>query len=888
MKKLRLCLVLGIVACSGFLLAAGDDDDCDRLLALAAERGGTMVTRTVADTATSAPSDEVRQRRRQQRLKRQQRMAAAAQPAASRPADAQPKKDEPMGEAIPEGNGPVGTRLTGTQLYDTQPCVMARPQGGNWLTWVGYQPGGGDYLLVAVQRDGKLEHVQQLTKEAGDLFRPVMTSAGEKSMLLFTRTDAGQGPRIYFSELQGDSWGEPKVVPNQPPHTMNAEAVGLPDGSIVMVYQRFQDGVYGIGLRTFKEGKWSDERMVQAGARKHGEIANDSWDPVLAWDRGTQKLFIAWVSYFGGEYDLCWSTVADGQISTPQRVVRAGYDLHPSVLSDPEAGVWLAWDSITIPNHGGSGATFIKHPNHQDVTPRGQKQVFYVAAAKWTNGQLTAPGGQARVSGEKEDTHHGGMPKLAFDGSGHLYIAYRTLHEPVSGRTMYYWDITTRTLSGNEWTKPVRLAESDGPTEEPSLVADGSSNMLVFFQRDYRRTKTSNDGNQVPRLANAMLVAHFDHHEDYGDPKLRHGDVYVTRIPSGESSRPEAKGDFHQDPIADKPLKQFEPYHKDGYTVLFGDLHRHSNVSRCSRGFEPDPDDHYRYSRDICRYDFLGISDHAAHTSDYNWWRLEKLADLYYTPGDFTTLFGVEWNCPGDGHKNVMSPRRDLPLLAVTGQAPSAEALWAALDKWGGPAITIPHSSSLPGQSCDWSKHNDKYQRLVEIFQACRGSFEGEGAPRLFSQATLKKQHVQNALAMKYRLGIICSNDHGYGASYACVYAKENTREAIFDALYDRRTYGSTTYGVIVDFNVNGVMMGRDVKRGDGVVATGYVRGADKLDKVQILKDNEVIKEWQPDGTEFKVDWKDPSPGDGIHWYYLRVIQENDEMAWSSPSWVVD
>ena len=62
---------------------------------------------------------------------------------------------------------------------------------------------------------------------------------------------------------------------------------------------------------------------------------------------------------------------------------------------------------------------------------------------------------------------------------------------------------------------------------------------------------------------------------------------------------------------------------------------------------------------------FLGVSDHAAHTSDYNWWRLQKLADLYYAPGDFTTFFGVEWNGP-EGHKNVMSPSRQSgPVLAA-------------------------------------------------------------------------------------------------------------------------------------------------------------------------------------------------------------------------------
>lgn len=171
-----------------------------------------------------------------------------------------------------------------------------------------------------------------------------------------------------------------------------------------------------------------------------------------------------------------------------------------------------------------------------------------------------------------------------------------------------------------------------------------------------------------------------------------------------------------------------------------------------------------------------------------------------------------------------MSPVRGLPLMATTGVVPNALKLWEQLDKWGGPAITIPHTSSLPSQDCDWSKHNEKYQRLVEMFQACRGSFEGEGgAAAVPPRDAQGAARPGRALETKYRLGIICSTDHGYGSSYACVYAKENTREAVFDALYDRRTYGSTAYGIIVDFNVNGVMMGRDVKRGDGVTATGYV-----------------------------------------------------------------
>ncbi len=867
-----LCLALPLT-----LSLAADESDCEKVTAVAAADSPAAPAE-----AQSAPQNP--RARRQQRQAARQPLAAQSQPATPR-ARAGRGRGEPAGEAMPEGSGPAGTRLTDEQLYDTQPAVLPRADGGNWVAWVGYQPGGGDYLLVGIERSGKLEKGQQLTDQPGDLFRPVLVRSGETTLLLCTKTIPGQGPTILYSTLHGERWSRPQTIPHLAPHTFNPEATGLPDGSIAVACQTFQGHAYGIGLRFFKDGQWSEDKPVCSPA-KTGAGPIDCWDPILAHDAKSGKLLIAWVSYFAGEYDLCWSTYADGQVSSPGRIARAGYDLHPSALADPDGGVWLAWDSITIPNHGGSGGTYIKHPHQRDSSAMSQRQQFFVAAAHWQDGRLTAPGGQPRVSDPKENTRHGGSPRLGYDASGRLYIAYRTLHPPVSGRTLYFWDITTRTLDGATWTEPVRLAGSDGPTEEAVLAPAGRDAMLVFYQRDYRRTATGKDGNQVPRLANAKLVSFFDHHGDYGDPKTRHGDIHVTRVP-GVGGKPQAGEALQPNPPAERELQQFKPYTKGPYTVLFGDLHRHSNVSRCSRGAEPDPDDHYRYSRDVCRYDFLGVSDHAAHTSDYNWWRLNKLADLYYTPGDFTTFFGVEWNGP-EGHKNVMSPSRDLPLLATTGIAPSALRLWEELDKWGGPAITIPHTSSLPGQDCDWTKHNDKYQRLVEIFQGARGSFEGEGAPRMFRDATLKGQHVQDALAMKYRLGIICSTDHGYAASYCCVYAKENTREAVFDALYDRRTYGATEYGIIVDFNVNGVMMGRDVNRGDGVVASGYVRGAGKLDKVQILKDNAVVHEWTPAGDEQTIDWTDPDPGTGLHWYYLRVIQENDEMAWSSPAWVVD
>ena len=40
--------------------------------------------------------------------------------------------------------------------------------------------------------------------------------------------------------------------------------------------------------------------------------------------------------------------------------------------------------------------------------------------------------------------------------------------------------------------------------------------------------------------------------------------------------------------------------------------------------------------------------------------------------------------------------------------------------------------------------------------------------------------------------------------------------------------------------------------------------------------------------AEHRIKWSDPewSNQTGEQWYYVRVIQQDDEMAWSSPIWV--
>src|SRR6185436_2637549 len=108
----------------------------------------------------------------------------------------------------------------------------------------------------------------------------------------------------------------------------------------------------------------------------------------------------------------------------------------------------------------------------------------------------------------------------------------------------------------------------------------------------------------------------------------------------------------------------------------------------------------------------------------------------------------------------------------------------------------------------DWSFVDEKAQPVAEVFQI-RGSYEAKDAPRVAPKSTPEDSYyLQGALKSGVVVGVVASPDHGGGVGKACVWAKENTREAILDALRARRCYGTTGARVELEVRVNGRFMG--------------------------------------------------------------------------------
>jgi len=116
------------------------------------------------------------------------------------------------------------------------------------------------------------------------------------------------------------------------------------------------------------------------------------------------------------------------------------------------------------------------------------------------------------------------------------------------------------------------------------------------------------------------------------------------------------------------------------------------------------------------------------------------------------------------------------------------------------------------------------------------------------------------------------------------VMARELTREALWEALRARRCYATAGERFLVDFRIDGALMGTEIEsERPNLEAT--VVGTSKLREVVVVRNGEEWLKAEPKGTECRLEVTD-EPSAGVTSYYLRAIDSTGDAAWSSPIWV--
>ena len=342
--------------------------------------------------------------------------------------------------------------------------------------------------------------------------------------------------------------------------------------------------------------------------------------------------------------------------------------------------------------------------------------------------------------------------------------------------------------------------------------------------------------------------------------------------------------------IAPRP----DPAERRGLRTFFGDIQQHSAHSDGVGSAE----EVYLRARDRYGDDFVALTDHESflgkRTGPGEWRYLQEVADAFETPGRFATLLAYEWTgkmYPGPGHKCVYLPERDLPIVSRD-DVPEGRELVRRIAGLGGWAA--PHHIGWTG--CDEAGHDPVGQPTWEIC-SCHGCYEHADHP-LGMRGEHTDQLADVMLRKGHRFGFTASSDshgllwhHGearkrdpYRTGLTAVQAPELSREAIFGALKARRCYATSGAKILLDFTVDGEPMGSELGGGRSAnehQIVGQAVGTGPLRRIELVGADGVLAEGEVDGDQGTLETRVAFPAPG--YAYLRVVQEDGEMAWSSP-----
>jgi hypothetical protein len=313
------------------------------------------------------------------------------------------------------------------------------------------------------------------------------------------------------------------------------------------------------------------------------------------------------------------------------------------------------------------------------------------------------------------------------------------------------------------------------------------------------------------------------------------------------------------------------------FNIYFGDLHNHANVGYAQGSLRRV----YEIARN--HLDFFAFTPHA-HWNDIRhfegsiedkwingfavtrarWPEVLKMAKEFDAPGKFVTLAGYEWHSTNMGDYHLIFPDLDAELFTPD----DLRELQRFAKKRG--CIMIPHHPAVRQgrRGANFAMRDPNVSPLLEMYSEW-GNAEHDRAPFPYIRHTepgrWTKNTLQYQLAQGHRFGVLASTDDhlGYpgawGEGLAAVLAPELSRKAIMEALWSRRTYAVTGDRIALRFTLNGRVMGSELPWTRERDIHISISGWDQVDRVELLKNNRVIKRDFPmDRQPSAASWKKP------------------------------
>ena len=560
--------------------------------------------------------------------------------------------------------------------------------------------------------------------------------------------------------------------------------------------------------------------------------------------------------------------------SDPIVVAADGYqNLQPSIVSDGE-GLWIAWAS---------------NRDDQIRDPWWLTKWFRVARLN-AHGVLVPIAAPLGRDLHREDSFQGfELPSIAHDQNDRVWVFGQAAHVLYAQR-----------LDANGWSPLADLSERHWGSWKPQAraVGDGPLHLVTMGLggAEYRQIEAQSPLGAPDRERIALRAP-----EPPRQPRPTHrerGERPLIAAPEGGP-----------------------------YAVYFGDLHAHTVFGDATS----QPDEIYRRYRDGYGYDFACLTEHdyldGLQLAPSELATLWTVADQMTVDGRFVAFRGYEWTAPaiaehageggavGEGHRHVIYPGAGEPIVRYGDGATSGRALLDGLV--GAEAVVIAHHTGWSGT--DWDAFDERLQPVVEVCSA-HGRFEYAGNQPIGHRRdhVWPDRFVLNALERGYKLGFVGGSDshglrwHGteldgrsgtvpagtrvgwkedaYRTGMTAIIATGLSRAELYAALQARRCYATSGVPIVLDVRLDAVLMG-----GETIVTRPpelhvRVRGTAPLRAIEVVRSGHVWSALRFDHgasaeqASFTLRDASATPGES-HYYYVRVAQDDGNMAWSSPIW---
>ncbi len=317
----------------------------------------------------------------------------------------------------------------------------------------------------------------------------------------------------------------------------------------------------------------------------------------------------------------------------------------------------------------------------------------------------------------------------------------------------------------------------------------------------------------------------------------------------------------------------------DELSLFWGDIHGQTRSTVGTGTVE----EYFRFARDRAGVDFAAWQGNDFRVWKKDWEEVKRECRAFNEPGRFVTLLGYEWSGTrsGGGDYNIYFSGDDAEIhrsshAAIddlsdtdTDRFPISK-LWETF-RGRNDVMSVAH---IGGRACNLDYFDPEFVHLIEA-HSHHGTFEWL---------------IEEALERGFKVGITGGSDDHTGrqglvypnrrtnnvvtfdvkGGLLGLYAKELTREAVWDAMRARRTYGTNGERILMKTACAGAWMGEEITTREPPTIEVEVHGTAPLLDVEVKRGLETIYRYpinRPEGgsgqRRIRVQWSGVSAKSG-------------------------